>query len=103
MESITKLIESIGFEDLICGSFEEAKNNNRKKNLVIIDDSSIHLTYKLNGILGEFVCWVEDEFEEDETVYNAMIEWVKDIYSRTEKEIDLGLKARTFPFEFKPY
>ena len=42
MESITNLIGNIGFGDLVCDSFEAAKNNTRKKNLVIIDDSSIY-------------------------------------------------------------
>jgi hypothetical protein len=103
MKSITRLVYEIGLANLICTSFEEAENNGRKMNLVIIDDSDIYLTYKLNGVFGEFVCWVEDEFKEDETIYDSMIEYVKDIYYRTEEEIDDNAYNGRFIFDFKPY
>ena len=103
MKSITKLIHEIGLGNLICTDFEEAKSNNRKMNIVIIGDSDIYLTYKLNGVFGEFVCWVEDEFKEDETVYDSMIECVKDIYYRTEEEIDDNAYNGRLIFDFKPY
>ncbi len=102
-KDITKLVQSTKFSNLICTSFEEAKHNDKKRNIVIIDNSDIYLTYKLNGVFGEFVCWVEDEFKEDFTVYHAMIEWIKDIYSRSDEEIENRLKDKSFPFDFTPY
>ena len=103
MKSIKNLIKEIGLEDLICNSFEEAENNNRRKNIVIIDDTDIYLTYKYHGEFGEFMCWVSDEFEEDESVYDSMVEWVKDIFYREENEIDYCIFFGKLMFDFKPY
>jgi hypothetical protein len=101
--SITKSIREIGLEDLICTSFEEAENNDRKKNLVIIDDSDIYLTYKYNGTFGEFLCWVEDELTEYVGAYTSMVEWVKDIYYREDDEIDRCIASNELVTGFKPY
>ena len=103
MKSITNLIKEIGLEDLICNSFDEAKNNNRRKNIVVLDDVDIYLTYKYHGEFGELACWVSDEFEEDERVYDSMIEWVKDIFYRKENEIDYCIFLGELMFDFKPY
>ena len=102
-KSLISMVKFAGFEDLISVNFEEAKNNDRKRNIVIINDSDIYLTYKLNGIFGEFVCWVEDEFIEDETVYDAVLQWIGDIYSRTDARIEKDINNGRFPFDFKPY
>lgn len=101
--NLRNLAKVSGFEEIICTSFEEAKNNNRRKNIVIIDNTEIYLTYKYEGQFGEFVCWVEDEFKEDETVYSSVRNWIYDIYSRLEKDIDARVKSGAFPFDFKPY
>ena len=101
--SITKLIKEIGLGDLICTSFEEAKNNSRKKNLVVIDDADVYLTYKYRGTFGEFLCWVEDEFKEDATVYDSVLEWIKDIYYRPPDEIDRCIASDELITGFKPY
>ena len=105
MKSITKLLYENGFGNLICSSFEEAEKNDRKKNLVVIDDTDIYLTYKLNGVFGEFICWVEEEFEINEDLYNTMLSWVEDIYGMdtTEEEIEEYLAEGTFIFDFTPY
>lgn len=103
MRSIIDMINNIDMERYICTSFEEAESNSRKKNIVVIDNMDVYLTYKYDDVFGEFVCWVSDEFEEDESVYNAMILWVEDIYSRTESEIDNDILNDTFPLIFKPY
>lgn len=102
--SLTDLVKEAGLGEYICTSFEEAENNDRRKNIVIIGDSDIYLTYKTeDGSFGEFVCWVSDEFEEDESVFHSAIEWAKDVYYRTEEDIDKALEAGYFPFDFKPY
>ena len=103
MRNITDMINGINMGRYVCTSFEEAENNNRKKNIVIIDNADIYLTYKYNGVFGEFVCWVFDEFEEDESVYDSMILWVEDIYGRTESEIDSDVLNDIIPLVFKPY
>lgn len=100
---LTQMIKNLGYGQYICTSFEEAEQNDRRKNIVIIDNADIYLTYKYKNKFGEFVCWVEDEFEEDPSVYDSVRNWVVDIFSQSEKQIDNALKASIFPFDFIPY
>ena len=102
-QSLTSLVTDAGYGDFIAVSFEEAQRNQRRKNIVIIDDSEIYLSYKYNHVFGEFICWVADEFETDDTVYSAAIEWIKDIYSRTEKELDESILQNTLMTGFTTY
>lgn len=101
--NLTQLIKSIGLGQYICTSFEEAEQNDRRKNIVIIDNADVYLTYKYKNKFGEFICWVEDEFKEDPTVYDSVKNWVVDIFSQSEEQIDNALKANIFPFDFIPY
>jgi len=90
---ITKIINDLGFTDLICTSFEEAQKNNRRKNIVVIENSDVYLTYKFEGVFGEFISWTEEEFQRDESVYNSLAEWVKFIYSKSDEEIHELIKG----------
>lgn len=102
-----KKIKEAGYGKYICHSFEEAEFNKRNKNIVILNDlrqhPDIYLTYKYNGQFGELVCWVEDEFKEDISVYDSALLWIKDLYSRTDKEIDKSIKDDSIPWDFKVY
>lgn len=100
-KSITNLLEKAGFKELICTSFEEARENDRKKNIVILDDADIYLTYKYNNKFGEFVSWPKEEFEIDSTVYEAVVQWAKTIYCRD--DIDRCIEHDNFFFKFEPY
>lgn len=101
--SLTQLVTDAGYGEYICTSFEEAENNNRQKNIVINYDKEIYLTYKHNNKFGEFVCWVKDEFLEDDSLYDSVIDWVEYIYSRTEEEIDEAIENNSIPWDFKIY
>jgi len=103
VRTITALLRDANLGHLICTTFDEAQFNDRRKNIVIIEDSDIYLTYKLNGVFGEFVCWVDAEFEDDENVYDAVVEWAKDLFRREDGEIDACILLGSFPFDFKPY
>ena len=100
---LTQMIKNLGYGQYVCTSFEEAEQNDRRKNIVIIDNADIYLTYKYKNKFGEFVCWMEDEFREDSSVYDSVGNWVVDIFSQSEKQIDNALKASIFPFDFIPY
>lgn len=91
---LERMITTHGYGNFICHSFEEAQNNKRKKNIVIINGTDIYLTFKHDGEFGDFACWVEDEFKEDESVYETVLSWIDDIFTKpsemVEKEIEQG-------------
>lgn len=98
-EILLELLDKIGQRDIVVADFEEAKSNNRRRNIVLIDGEEgyfdIYLTYKRNGTeFGEFICWVESEFLDyhEEDVENELIEivvnGVEDLYERTDVELD---------------
>lgn len=100
---LTKMIQNLGFKEYICTSFGEAEHNSRKKNIVIIDNAEIYLTYKYNGEFGEFLCWSEYELKESPAVYDAVGAWVLTIYGSDETRIDADVKHNCFPCPFTPY
>ena len=76
----------------IVNSFEEARNNDRKKNIVLLDDG-IYLTFKADteenkDIFGELVSWVDDEFNEDEEVYYSAVNAIKELFSYSDDELN---------------
>lgn len=100
---LTQMIKNLGYGQYVCTSFEEAEQNDRRKNIVIIDNADVYLTYKYKNKFGVFVCWMKDEFREDPSVYDSVGNWVVDIFSQSETQIDNALKANIFPFDFIPY
>lgn len=109
---IIELLNEVGLKDLVTTSFKEAQDNNRRRNIVIIDDGSkyfdIYLTYKRNGVeLGEFICWVEDEFIEYEKensineLIHIAVNSAYDLYQRSDDELDS--ESCDFLLDFKPY
>lgn len=102
-QTIRRIVNSLDMTHLICTSFDEARNTGGRKHIVIIDETDVYLTYKYKGKFGEFVCWVGDEFKEDESVYESLRGALKDYYSLPEKEMDKKIEERAFFFDFKPY
>ena len=92
------------YATLVCNSFSEAEHSRRTKNIVIIDDADIYLTYKYNDTFGEFTSWTEEEIQEDPVYMTTCItNWIHDIYSRSDKEICRRLEDGTFPLNFESY
>ena len=93
-QEILEGIKEMGFGHLVVSSHEEAKQNNRKKNIILIEDNElcdIYLTYKYQGEIGEFVCWVSDEFEGEPNLVDIILNAVEEFYSYSEKELDEDL------------
>ena len=71
---------------LVRPSFESAKDNAARQNIVLLDDG-IYLTFKANFPdeselqFGELACWVDDEVAEDETVYDSIANAIGTFYS----------------------
>ena len=88
-------IKEMGFENLIVSSHEEAEQNDRKQNIVLIDEEnglcSIYLTYKHHGQFGEFVCWDSEEFEGEPDLVDIILNAVGEFYSYSEQELDEDL------------
>ena len=103
VQNIRKIVNSLDMSNLICTSFDVARNNGRRKNIVIIGETDVYLTYKYKDQFGEFVCWVEDEFNEDASVYESLRGALRDYYSLSEKEMDKKIERKEFFFDFKPY
>jgi len=92
------------YATLICDSFHEAEHNGRTKNIVIIDNSDIYLTYKYDGDFGEFTSWTKEEILEDpDYMMTCITNWIYDVYSRSDKEIHRRIADGTFPLNFEPY
>jgi len=89
-KSLLAIVASNGGASYICTSFEEAANNGRDRNIVIIDDGDIYFTCKKDGTFGELVCWVEDEFKEEpdlfDVVENYLAQYLDDRWFIQEKD-----------------
>ena len=94
-QQILNGINEMGFGSLIVNSHEEAEANNRKKNIVLIEEENglcdIYLTYKYQGESGEFVCWVSDEFEGEPDLVHIILNAVHEFYSYTDEKLDQDL------------
>ena len=93
-QQILNGIKEMGFENLIVNSHEEAEHNDRKQNIVLIEDDGlcdIYLTYKYQGELGEFVCWLSDEFEGEPDLVDIILNAIGEFYSYSEQELDEDL------------
>lgn len=103
-EKLLNMLKEEGFAGFVVNSFEEAQFNHRKKNIVLLDDG-IYLTFKAfeNNTFGELVCWVEDEFLEDENVYKSAINAVIDLYTYSDEELDEHIKNDDLIEIFTPY
>ncbi len=91
-DKLFTILQKKGFDGLVAFSFEEAKENERKKNIVLLDDG-IYLTFKADlgkdkPVFGEFASWNEDEFEEDPTVYGSVGKWLSVLYDDSADEIN---------------
>ena len=89
---LTEMLDQEGMKKYVVDSFEAAKNNKRRKNIVLTDEG-IYLTFKANvegktNVFGELACWVDDEFKEDPSVYDNAINAVIDLYTYSDKELN---------------
>ena len=67
LETITKT-----YHVPVVDNFDEAKENPSRK-VVVLAGGDIYFTYKdKNGNLGEFLSYIEDEFENDETCFDCV-------------------------------
>lgn len=106
-EKLQKMIAEEGFDQYLVNSFEEAKNNNRKKNIVLLEDG-IYLTFKADfddkkNVFGELVCWVDDEFAEDPSVYTSCINAIIDLYTYSNEELNQHIVDDDLIEIFTPY
>lgn len=101
--NLTDEIKKLGFGNLICTSFEEARENERKKNIVIIDNAEIYLTFKYNDKFGELVSWGEDELSGGELILETVLNVTKEIYSLSDDEIARRIKDDRFLLIFAEY
>ena len=106
-DKLTSMLQQEGFAGFIVNSFEEAQNNHRKKNIVLLDDG-IYLTFKADledndNVFGELVCWVDDEFKEDESVYTAAINAVTDLFTYSDEELNQHVIDDDLMEIFTPY
>ncbi len=106
-DKLTQILLTNGFGGLIVSSFEEAKANDRKKNIVLLDDG-IYLTFKADlgqekPVFGEFACWNEDEFEEDPMVYACVANWVADLYDDSDEGLNHRINDEANMLGFTPY
>jgi hypothetical protein len=100
-------IKQMKFDDLIVGSFEKAKESSRRKNIVL-DEGGVYLTFKTikdgHDVFGEFVCWVDDEFEEDyRTVKTACLNTIAELYSESDDELIAIIDNGSLLLPFTPY
>lgn len=103
--SLTEAILKFGVKNdigaiksILCTSFEEAKNSNYLKNIVIIDDADIYLTYKYNGQFGEIVSWTEDEYKEDLDLVNTILNHIKDFVLKSNLNTNRSIEDGQIPF-----
>lgn len=100
-------LKQMKFDDLIVGSFEEAKMNSRRKNIVL-DEGGVYLTFKTikdgHDVFGELVCWVDDEFKEDyNTVKTACLNAIAELYSESDDELIEIIDNGSLFLPFIPY
>lgn len=83
------VLERLGVTHLICHSFSEAENNDRKENIVLLSEARVHFTYKYeyqrNGEwykeFGELLSFVPEEFEDyPESTINEIEDFVTNYY-----------------------
>ena len=106
-DKLMKMIKREGFGGFVVDSFEEAKNNRRKKNIVLLEDG-IYLTFKADidgktNVFGELVCWVDDEFNEDPKVYTSAINTVIDLYTYSDEDLNQHIIDDDLIEIFTPY
>ena len=106
-EKLLGLIREHGFGRLVVDSFEEARKNKRRKNIVLLDDG-IYLTFKadIEGdemVFGEFVAWVDDEFKEDDSVYTSCINAIIGLYTYSDEELNHHIEEDDLIEMFEPY
>ncbi|ADL36071.1 hypothetical protein bpr_II132 (plasmid) [Butyrivibrio proteoclasticus B316] len=104
---LMEMLKKEGFGGFVVDSFDEAKNNSRKKNIVLLDDG-IYVTFKAkvgekNNIFGELVCWVDDEFNEDESVYTSAVNAVIVLFTYSDEELDQHIADDDLVENFTPY
>ncbi len=106
-EKLSKLLKEEKLDGFIVDSFENAKANNRRKNIVLMEDG-IYYTFKADidgktDVFGELVCWVEDEFKEDPSVYVSAINAAIDLFIYTDEELNQHIVDDDLIEIFTPY
>lgn len=91
-KKLTEMLKDEGMYKYVVDSFDAARENKRRKNIVLTDEG-IYLTFKADidgkkNVFGELVCWVDDEFKEDPLVYVSTINAVIDLYTYSNKELN---------------
>lgn len=95
-----------GIQPLLFPSFEAAKKSGKEYSLVYLPNNEngrfdIYLTAIKNGEFGEYVCWVESEFEEDEELIHIVIQYITEAYGYSNAEE--RLRTLNPNIYFKPY
>lgn len=109
-EMRNKLVSLIWQENLgeyIVDSFEAARDNDRRKNIVLLDDG-IYLTFKADvddrtNVFGELICWVDDEFNEDPEIYAVAANAAHEMFSYTDEELNAHIINNDIVWNFVPY
>lgn len=91
-EKLAEMLKDEGMYGFVVDSFDAARGNKRRKNIVLTDEG-IYLTFKADidgetNVFGELVCWVDDEFKEDPSVYVSAINAVIDLYTYSDEELN---------------
>lgn len=93
------------YDGFIVNSFDEAEKNAHKKNIVLSEDG-IYITFKADfpknqGVFGEIVSWVDDEFDEDESVYETATNAVVRYFQLSDKMLNQRIRDKRV--SFTPY
>lgn len=104
-QALLNQIQEAGFGEYVVSSYEEAQANTRKKNIVLVQEEhgqcSVYLTYKYQNQFGELVCWVSDEFEEEEDLVSIVANAIQVLYSSSEDTIDQLIANHELPSAFQ--
>lgn len=88
-----------GFGEYVCHSLEEAKLNDRRKNIVVTSSGVVYLTYKYKGEFGDFAC-LDEHFYPKESIPTLAICWARSIFRKTDEQIDREIENGRFMFPF---
>lgn len=87
----------------VVDSFEKAEKDKHRK-IVVFTGTDIYFTYKYRGkVFGELISWVEDEFKEDEAIYNIVNNYLEEFSNTTNEIFDKKIKDGSLLEIFIPY
>lgn len=87
----------------VVNNFDDAKTSNARK-VIVFTGTDVYFTYKHNGkTFGELVCWVEDEFDADDSVYGTVENYINEYLAIADAELDKGIDENSIIENFTPY